>query len=899
MNQRHSVGSTDPVYDRVIAFEKRLRGGETTRIEDFLGEEAGLDSLLELIHADLEFHFKSGSGASVADYLKRFPRLAEDPAGLGELIQAEVDFRNRSKVRGETAKKTEWMSRNPPDSPPSSQGTDPGIRVEGSLAGGAKGAIPGPGFLVGSSYVLEKKIGEGGMGEVWAANQNGPVARRVALKFVKGGLDSQAIYRRFETERQTLALMDHPNIARILDGGLLEDKTPFFVMELVLGLPLNRFCDEAQLGIRQRLILFVRICQAVHHAHQKGIVHRDLKPSNILVVAEEAGPFPKIIDFGVAKALERAADLNLATTQIGMVVGTLSYMSPEQATFQSAQIDTRSDIYSLGAILYELLTGLLPFEPEKILEAPLDESLRRIREEEPLRPSQRLTRPEGLPALAANRRIEPGRLARLLRGDLDWLVMKCLEKDPGRRYGSASELARDVQRFLDFEPVEARPPSASYRISKFLRKHRGPVATGLLLTLGLIAGALGVGWGAWRAAEEKNLADQEKEIAQIKDQANRQITRYLVETFQSADPSGLENFGGAFPKNGRDSQMALRILDRGRVLAREHLTNQPLLLARLFDTMGSSYRGLGVWDIADQLLNEAHNLRRDLLGEDHPDTVASVQSLAHLYRDQGRYAEAEELYRSVLAKRLAAKGPDDLLVAETKSFLAWMTFYRPLSNEKPQFDQERLAEAEKLLLEALAVREKQLPPHDPLLGFNLAALATLKITQNGQLPIGLAYAMRADAVFQKGGNPSGLGGVMVQMFHAEQNRTARNWPEAEKGHLQILETIQKNLGPGHPLALLQMGAIAGLYRQMGEMEKAEKVLLEFFSLVRPMPWFRSQPGVIDIFIQYADEVRKARGIPSATPWYREAMEYARQRPSGNEKNLNTLKLRLSEIGEKK
>jgi eukaryotic-like serine/threonine-protein kinase len=336
-------------------------------------------------------------------------------------------------------------------------------------------------------YELLQQIGEGGMGEVWVAKQLEPVKRTVALKLIKAGMDSKAVLMRFEQERQALALMDHPHIAKVLDGGLTEDRRPYFVMELVNGLPLHRFCDEARLGIRERLELFTHICQAVQHAHQKGIIHRDLKPSNILVTVIDGKPIPKVIDFGVAKATAGRLTQESLSTLFGTVVGTLEYMSPEQAGFSGADIDTRSDIYSLGVILYELLTGLHPIDARRLRQAALTEMIRIIREEEPTRPSTRLSADESLPSLAAVRQTEPKRLMMLLRGELDWVVMKCLDKQRDRRYQTAGDLSRDIQHYLADEPVEARPPSTLYRLRKFVRRHKGQVIAASLLIVTVLA----------------------------------------------------------------------------------------------------------------------------------------------------------------------------------------------------------------------------------------------------------------------------------------------------------------------------------------------------------------------------------------------------------------------------
>jgi tetratricopeptide (TPR) repeat protein/tRNA A-37 threonylcarbamoyl transferase component Bud32 len=359
-----------------------------------------------------------------------------------------------------------------------------------------------PGAVIAGRYTLQEKIGEGGMGEVWVAKQSEPVKRRVALKLIKAGMDSKAVLQRFEQERQALALMDHPNIAKVLDGGLTQDRRPFFVMELVNGLPLTRFCDEAKLDIQERLELFTPVCQAVQHAHQKGIVHRDLKPANILVTIIDGRPVPKVIDFGVAKATSgRLTDESLST-QFGAVVGTLEYMAPEQAAFSGEDVDTRADIYSLGVILYELLTGLRPFDGKKLKAAAFAEMIRVIKEEEPSKPSTRLSTDASAPSLATLRDTEPKKLAALLRRELDWVVMKCLEKQRDRRYETANALARDIQRYLANEVVEARPPSAGYRVRKFVTQHKGQVVAVSLVLLALLAGLTAVAVVQTRAKAE-------------------------------------------------------------------------------------------------------------------------------------------------------------------------------------------------------------------------------------------------------------------------------------------------------------------------------------------------------------------------------------------------------------
>src|SRR5271165_7156167 len=352
----------------------------------------------------------------------------------------------------------------------------------------------GPGTRIGA-YKLLHEIGGGGMGTVYMAEQDKPVRRRVALKIIKAGMDSNQVLARFEAERQALALMDHQNIARVLDAGTTDSGRPYFVMELVHGVPITRYCDDAQLSPRERLGLFAPVCQAIQHAHQKGVIHRDIKPSNVLVAMYDDRPVPKVIDFGVAKAAGQTLTDKTLMTGFGTLIGTLEYMSPEQAEINQLDIDTRSDIYSLGVVLYELLTGSTPLDRKRLTQAAFTEMLRIIREEEPQKPSTRLSNStDSLPSISAQRQMEPAKLTRSMRGELDWMVMKALDKDRNRRYETANGFAADVQRYLADEPVKACPPSAWYRFRKFIRRHKAGLRIAAAAALALLLASGGVTW---------------------------------------------------------------------------------------------------------------------------------------------------------------------------------------------------------------------------------------------------------------------------------------------------------------------------------------------------------------------------------------------------------------------
>jgi serine/threonine protein kinase len=441
-------------------------------------------------------------------------------------------------------------------------------------------------------YQLMQKLGEGGMGTVWVAEQQEPIKRRVALKVIKPGMDSAQILRRFRAERQALALMDHTNIAKVFDAGATPEGRPFFVMELVPGVPITRYCDELHLPIQERLALFVPVCQAIQHAHQKGIIHRDIKPSNVLVCMQDGKPVPKVIDFGVAKAVNQPLAGQSLSTEVGQVIGTLEYMAPEQAELSALDIDTRADVYALGVLLYELLTGTTPLDRQRLRQAAFAEMLRIIKEEEPPRPSTRLTgSQDSLASAAALRRTEPIQLAKQVRGELDWIVMKALDKDRTRRYETPSALAQDVERHLADEPVEACPPSRGYRLRKFVRKHRAAVLTATVLLVVLAAGAVLSAWQAMRAREAEARALEEwnkaKEQAAIAKEVNEFLQNDLLRQASSRSQADRHS-----AKPNRTVRQALdRAAERMKDLFQKH--PEPAIRQAIAEGLVQVYETIG------------------------------------------------------------------------------------------------------------------------------------------------------------------------------------------------------------------------------------------------------------------------------------------------------------------
>jgi serine/threonine protein kinase len=568
-------------------------------------------------------------------------------------------------------------------------------------------AIEKPGDRIGR-YKLLEQIGEGGCGVVYMAEQEEPIRRRVALKVIKLGMDTRQVIARFEAERQALALMDHPNIAKVHDAGATEAGRPYFVMELVRGLRITDYCNDKRLPIGKRLELFIQVCQAVQHAHQKGIIHRDLKPSNILVTVNDGVPVPKVIDFGIAKATsgERLTDKTVFTA-FHQFIGTPAYMSPEQAELTSVDIDTRSDIYTLGVLLYELLTGQTPFDAAELLRAGLDEMRRTLREKEPARPSTRLSTlsADQLAATAHLQGLEPPKLVSLVRGDLDWIVLKCLEKNRARRYETANALLIDIQRHLSNEPVTARPRSRLYEFQKTVRRHKAGFAAAAAVVAALF---LGLGVATWSLAKEK----QARWRADREAAKSSQTTRVLEDMLGGIDPKMAQE---------RDTTLLREMLGQTATRVSRDLTNQPLVEAHLESTIANIYATLGDFPKAEQMARSALALRQRDPASQPAELAESLFDLAHHLWSQGKLTEAEKYAREglTLARNLGTSGAKkDTLVA--KSFAQLGVIVQ---------DQGKLAEAEGCFRESLAVRKRLLGNDHPTVAqtFNtLSGVLTLE-----------------------------------------------------------------------------------------------------------------------------------------------------------------------------
>ena len=638
-------------------------------------------------------------------------------------------------------------------------------------------------------YRLVSKLGEGGMGQVWLAEQTTPVKRRVAVKLIKGGMFDSTALVRFQNERQSLALMDHPAIAKVFDAGATADGQPYFVMEYVAGVPITDYCDQKKLKIAERLELFIEVCEGVQHAHQKTIIHRDLKPANILVVDVDGKPLPRIIDFGLAKGAVPEFVGAAQFTVIGSFLGTPGYVSPEQADPAIRDVDTRTDVYSLGAVLYVLLTGSLPFDSERWERRPIDEALRQLREEDPPRPSTKAGRQhDSTKTVAEARGTEPKQLVSTLRGDLDWIAMKALERDRKRRYATPAEFAGDLRRYLRNEPVQARPAGLLYRAHKYARRHRVAVA---------IAGLLSVVVASFVTLQSVQLRRTTRE----RDRADR-IAEFMTGIFKLSDPN--ERVG---------NRVTVReVLDKASQDIDKGLAKDPLLQAQLMHVMGNAYLNLGIYSRAQSLYERGIQVSRSAGGQQSRDTLKTMHDLAWVLLQQGHLSEAESLERRVLEMQRREFGADSPDTLGTLSELAFTLSEEGNSKEAVELNSEVLEKLRRIL--------------------GPEAEGTLITMDN--LAINLAEAGRpADAVkleqqaleihFRVDGRDN-LGTVSAMTNLARSFRDLGQYEESEKELRDVLEIETRIFGPEQPETAETKYDLASLVARKGQIEEALSLL---------------------------------------------------------------------------
>ena len=700
--------------------------------------------------------------------------------------------------------------------------------------------VEGPGGRIGPFKILQQ-IGEGGFGAVFEAEQEQPVKRRVALKVIKLGMDTREVIARFEAERQALAMMDHPHIARVLDAGATGSGRPYFVMELVKGEPITRYCSRHDLPIEERLRLFDQVCTAVQHAHTKGIIHRDLKPSNVLVSTHDDGAFAKVIDFGIAKAISGKLTDKTLFTEANLMMGTPLYMSPEQAE-GSADIDTRTDIYSLGVILYELLTDTTPIDSNTLRTAGYAEIQRIIREVEPPRPSARLSRSLVTTAGPQTRqRSDPRKLTRIVRGELDWIVMKAIEKERTRRYETANALALDVRRYLAGEPVLAAPPSASYRLGKFVRRNKGAVAAGALIGVSLLVGIAGFAWQARiaqaRADELEKVSKFQAEMLKQVDptHAGKLLTSDVESRFSAALASAgmpeaeraaeSKGFAAQWERiNATDTATSLidnTILKPAVAAIDKQFANQPVVAATLRQVLADRYEDMGLFDAAMPLQQSALTTRRRLLGDEHPDTLTSLNTLGAILADQGKLDQAEQTYRHALEIRRRVLGDDHPDTLESLNDLGLVMYY-----------EGKLKQAEPIVREAMEKRRHVL---------GLSSEKTLSSINN------------------------------MALLLQDENRLG----EAESYFREALTTARRVLGEERAETIYMINNMGMLLQRQDKLAEAEPYAREALAKARRV-WGDEHPNTLEI-LNNIGKLLLDEGRPGeAEPFIREALEKNRR-----------------------
>ena len=749
-------------------------------------------------------------------------------------------------------------------------------------------SLEGPGAVIGKYRVVEI-IGEGGFGTVYCAEQTLPVQRHVALKIIKLGMDTRQVVARFETERQALAMMNHPSIAKVYDAGVTSTGRPYFAMELVQGLPLNEFADREELSTEERLGLFRQLCLAVQHAHQKGILHRDLKPSNVLVVQVDGSPLVKVIDFGIAKAMETpVTNSSLATGEFQMV-GTPEYMPPEQAS--GRDVDTRADVYALGVLLYELLTGTLPFRLEGTGVHDVGNLLRHIREVSPVKPSSRVSSlGERLPAVASSRRTPPTGLIRKLRGDLDWIVMRALEKDRECRYATATELAEDIAHHLAHEPVHAGPPSALYRARKFVRRHTMSVTFSAIVGVLILTTAVAMTIQAGRIGTERDRANREAAVAAEEAETSRRVAEFLVGLFEMSDPNRARG----------ETITAREILDRGAKQIQVELNDQPSVQATLMRTIGRVYTALGLYAEARPLLRRAMELdesveaddvviagtlmdmaqlsmwlgeyeegealsqraieiREQRFGPDHPEVAAGLNGLGNALQNQGRLDEARVIHERALAIREAADSTGEA-VGTSLHNLAIVHYF--------------LGDYAQAILYYKRAADIDLKHHGPESPSYATTLHTLAIAYKdlGRLDEALQLEEQATAIREKALGADHLHTAFSLCTLGNIHRLAGQQPRAEALQRRAFRIGEAAVGSEHGETIWMRGSLARTLSELGQYDEANELLRTSIRILEEQDdqqWLSSELDAIALNLH-----RQGR-LPDAEMNYRRALMIAR------------------------